>query len=168
MTEPDPNETARIPTPGTSGEPPTEGWPGSTSAEPTAPGSAPSGDASLGTEASDDTFRAEPMSAEPTATEPAPAEPPPAWTPPPTPAPAATDWSPTASPPATRRRKEPDTGRAASVVFGLVMLAIGLWFFAEQTLGLDLPPIRWSQFWPVILIGLGVWIVLGSMRRGSR
>ena len=157
MTEPDPNETARMPTPGTTGEPPTEGWPGSTGGEASAPEAWRSSSAPLGAEAPADTVAAEPF----------PAEPPPAGTPPPTSA-SAPIGAAVMPPPATRRRNEPDTGRAASVVFGLVMLAIGLWFFAEQTLGLDLPSIRWSQFWPVILIGLGVWIVLGSMRRGSR
>lgn len=159
VTERDPNETARMPTPGGSGEPPTEGWPGSTEGEATAPEAWSSADPPLGADAPADTVPADAVVAEPVV-----AEPPAAEIPPPTPTPAPTAWS----PPADRRRSEPDTGRAASVVFGLVLLAVGLWFFAEQTLGLDLPAIRWSQFWPVIIIGLGVWIVLGSMRRGSR
>jgi hypothetical protein len=133
-----------MPTPQDAGAPPTGGWPGSTLepdvASDRAATDGPDG-ATVGTSVSSD---------------------------PPTPA-VATEatWAP---PPAaaSRRRGEPDHGRAASVVFGLVMLAVGLWFFAEQTLGLELPRIRWSTFWPVILIGLGVWIVLGSMRRGSR
>jgi len=72
---------------------------------------------------------------------------------------------PVAPPP---RRVERDRGRTASVLFGLVILGIGLWFFVEQTLGYQLPRIRWSQLWPVFLIVLGLWVVLGSMRRGSR
>jgi uncharacterized membrane protein len=148
VTDPDPNETARMPTPADAGPTPTEGWPGSTevSSSPAATGPAPAASAP-----------ADAAPAPPPAIE-APADPapptPPAWSTPPAVAP--------------KRRQDPDRGRSASIVFGLVMLAIGGWFFAEQTLGLDLPPIRWSQFWPVILIGLGVWIVLGSMRRGSR
>ena len=50
-------------------------------------------------------------------------------------------------------------------VLGLILLAVGLWFFADQTLGLDMPQLRWSQLWPVFLIALGVWTALGSMRR---
>ena len=61
-----------------------------------------------------------------------------------------------------------DRGRLASVLFGLVLLAIGLWFFAEHTLGIDLPTIRWGQLWPVFLILLGGWILLGTLRRNSR
>ncbi len=72
---------------------------------------------------------------------------------------------PVAPPP---RRDDRDRGRTASIMFGLVILGLGLWFFAEHTLGYQLPRIRWSQLWPVFLIGLGLWVVLGSLRRGSR
>ena len=81
--------------------------------------------------------------------------PPPPFDPPP----------PVASP---SRRDERDHGRTASILFGLVFLGLGLWFFAEHTLGYELPRIRWSQLWPAALIIIGVWVVLGSMRRGSR
>ena len=66
------------------------------------------------------------------------------------------------------KRAERDRGRSVSVLFGLVILGLGLWFFVEHTLGYQLPRIRWSQVWPVFLIVLGLWVVLGSMRRGSR
>lgn len=72
---------------------------------------------------------------------------------------------PVAPPP---KRAERDRGRSVSVLFGLVILGLGLWFFVEHTLGYQLPRIRWSQVWPVFLIVLGLWVVLGSMRRGSR
>ena len=65
-------------------------------------------------------------------------------------------------------RRERDHGRTASILFGLVILGVGLWFFAEHTLGIELPRIRWSQIWPLFLVIIGVWVVLGSMRRGSR
>jgi uncharacterized membrane protein len=66
------------------------------------------------------------------------------------------------------RREDRDAGRTASVLFGMVILGLGLWFFAEHTLGYELPRISWSQLWPVTLILIGLWVVLGSMRRGSR
>ncbi|MEO5884400.1 MAG: DUF5668 domain-containing protein [Candidatus Limnocylindrales bacterium] len=53
------------------------------------------------------------------------------------------------------------------MIVGIVLVTVGAWFFAEHTLGLDLPAIRWSQLWPVILIVVGLWVVFGS-RRGSR
>jgi len=70
--------------------------------------------------------------------------------------------------PAQRPRDDMDRGRAASILFGLVILGLGLWFFAEHTLGYELPRIRASQVWPVFIIGIGLWVVLGSLRRGSR
>ena len=75
----------------------------------------------------------------------------------PSPSPAQT------SPPAYWPREQP--GRWGPIVFGGILLVVGLWFFADQTLGLDMPQLRWSQLWPVFIIGLGVWIALGSMRR---
>ena len=65
----------------------------------------------------------------------------------------------------TRPARHDDPGRLASLLFGLLLLGIGLWFFADQTLGLDLPRIRWNQFWPLILIVIGLWVLLGSRRR---
>ena len=58
-----------------------------------------------------------------------------------------------------------DRRRWGPIAAGVVLLVVGLWFFADQTLGLDMPQLRWSQLWPLFLIGLGIWIALGSMRR---
>ena len=55
-----------------------------------------------------------------------------------------------------------------SVIFGFIILAVGLWFFADHTLGLELPTISWSQLWPLLLIAVGGWIVLGTLRRNDR
>lgn len=84
--------------------------------------------------------------------------------PPPTPPPSGPP-PPVAAP---RRRDDRDHGRTASILFGLVLLGLGLWFFAEHTLGYELPRIRWSQLWPAALIVIGLWVVLGSVRRGPR
>jgi len=92
--------------------------------------------------------------AEPTQPSAAPAVVPPEW---PVAAPPAPAWRPVRD----------DPGRWASVIVGIGLVAVGAWFFAEHTLGLDLPAIRWSQLWPLILIVVGVWVVFGS-RRGSR
>lgn len=54
------------------------------------------------------------------------------------------------------------------LVWGVVLIAVGLWFFAERTLRIDLPAIPWNDLWPVLLIGLGAWIVLrGATRRST-
>jgi hypothetical protein len=74
----------------------------------------------------------------------------------------------TATPPPPRSAPRPpdaDRGRNASLILGLVFLVIGGWFFATTTLGLDLPDLDWGQFWPVILIILGLAIVLRSLDR---
>ena len=114
------------------------------------------------------------MQTQPPAAEPPPPTPPPpaAPTPPPaapTPPPASPTPSPAAPtpPPASPSWQPPpaDHGGAASLILGIIILAIGAWFFATQTLGLDLPDLDWGQLWPVILIVLGGWIVYSSVRR---
>jgi hypothetical protein len=52
-----------------------------------------------------------------------------------------------------------------SIVVGLIFVAIGVWYFLDQTLGLDMPRINWRDFWPVILIFLGGVIVFRSVGR---
>jgi uncharacterized integral membrane protein len=61
-----------------------------------------------------------------------------------------------------------DSGRNVSLIFGAIILVIGLWFFATRTLGLDLPDLDWGTFWPVILIAIGAWIVYSALRQRSR
>jgi hypothetical protein len=128
----------------------------------------------------------DPWATDPTATQrttvpdPGAVPPPPAPAAPPSPSPAsapsgasgpATGWGGPGTgwggpaPGGPWRRERRDDGRAGSIVFGLILLAIGTWFFLEQTLGFELPELRWNDLWPVILIGIGLWIVLGAMRR---
>jgi len=94
-----------------------------------------------------------------------PPPPPPPTAPPsptaPTPAPTA-GWAP------PRQAPRRDTGRWWSLIVGLVILGIGLWFFAERTLGIEMPDFRWSQLWPVILIVIGVVVLVGATRRDRR
>lgn len=72
---------------------------------------------------------------------------------------------PSPTPPAETRWRRRGDGSLGTIVFGAILVALGLWFFADQTLGLDMPRIRWSELWPILIIGLGAWIVLGSLRR---
>jgi hypothetical protein len=72
---------------------------------------------------------------------------------------------PSPTPPADTRWRRRGDGSLGTIVFGVILVALGLWFFADQTLGLDMPRIRWSELWPILIIGLGAWIVLGSLRR---
>ena len=84
--------------------------------------------------------------------------PPAAATPPPQPPPqSAPAWSP------PRRERDRD----GALIGGAIILLIGLWFFATTTLGLELPLIDWGQYWPVILIAIGLLIVLRAIRRSA-
>ena len=64
-------------------------------------------------------------------------------------------------------RSRDNDGRTGTIVLGVILVAIGLWFFGDQTLGLDMPELSWSELWPILIIGLGGWIVLGSLRRDA-
>jgi hypothetical protein len=54
--------------------------------------------------------------------------------------------------------------RYGSIVVGLVILAVGLWYFADRTLGLELPRIEADQLWPIAIIGLGAWLIVRPKR----
>lgn len=103
---------------------------------------------------------------EPAATTPPPAEPPPPPTTSSPPGPSIAAPPPPPSQPAWRPPPA-DHGRNASLIFGAIILVVGLWFFATRTLGFDLPDIEWGQLWPLILIGVGAWIVYGATRRNT-
>ena len=64
------------------------------------------------------------------------------------------------------RPPQGDPGRLATVLLGLAVIAIGLWFFAERSLGLAMPRVDWDALWPLVVIGIGAWIALGA--RGRR
>jgi hypothetical protein len=83
-------------------------------------------------------------------------------------APAPTPQVPVAPPAPTWQRTAADSGRTGSVVLGVILVAVGLWFFADQTLGLVMPALDWGDLWPLIIIGIGAWIVLSSLGRRDR
>lgn len=64
----------------------------------------------------------------------------------------------------TQRPRATDGPRYGSIILGLAILGIGLWYFADRTLGLDLPDIDASQLWPVAVIALGVWLIVRPNR----
>ena len=79
---------------------------------------------------------------------------------PPMPPPPAIPPEPTPGPPVA---EGPHFG---SIIVGLIILVIGLWYFAERTLGLALPRLDADQLWPIAVIGIGVWLIVRP-RRGS-
>ncbi len=67
---------------------------------------------------------------------------------------------PPAIPPEPNPRPAADGPRYGSMVIGLIILGVGLWYFAERTLGLDLPRLEADQLWPIAVIGFGVWLIV--------
>jgi hypothetical protein len=53
----------------------------------------------------------------------------------------------------------------AAIIFGLIVLAIGVYYFLDRTLGVAMPAIHWGNLWPVLLILLGAVIVIRSLVR---
>ena len=101
---------------------------------------------------------------------PAAVPPPPGAVPPlpPPPPPPAAPAPPTGWDQPYREHRTNDGSRFLSLLIGIFLIAIGLWFFFERTLGFDMPDIRWSQLWPVILIVIGVVVLFGATRRDRR
>ena len=78
--------------------------------------------------------------------------------------PAASEWrEPPWFPPRDRPAKRGPN--IATVVIGLVLVAIGLYYLLDVTLGVDLPSIRWGSVWPIILIAIGGLIILRASSR---
>lgn len=53
----------------------------------------------------------------------------------------------------------------AGLGLGLAILAIGIWYFLDQTLGLEMPRVDWRSAWPVVLIVIGAVLVFRSAGR---
>jgi hypothetical protein len=67
---------------------------------------------------------------------------------------------------AQRWSKDPAVVGAADTatrVWGLLVLAVGVWFFADITLGMDMPAIAWRDVWPAALIVLGLAVLVRGM-----
>lgn len=92
-------------------------------------------------------------------------EPPPPGEPPPAEPPSATDWrEPPWFPPRDKDRRE-RKANLATIVIGLVILAVGVYYLLDQTLGVTMPRIQWGSLWPVLLIALGGLVLLRSIER---
>lgn len=58
-----------------------------------------------------------------------------------------------------------ETVDIGSRIWGLILLAVGVWFLADVTLDIDLPAVAWRDLWPVALIAIGLVVVLRGARR---
>jgi uncharacterized integral membrane protein len=90
------------------------------------------------------------MAAQPMTT---PADLPPDSETPPAPQPGHPDWRP------PRGRD----GQFGSIVVGLFFLFVGIWFFLDRTLGIEMPDVNWNAVWPVVLVLLGAVILVRSV-----
>ncbi len=61
---------------------------------------------------------------------------------------------------APRRRLDPGT-----MVWGLILIVVGGWFFLDRTLGIDMPDLDWDAIWPVVLILIGGGVILQGLGR---
>lgn len=50
-----------------------------------------------------------------------------------------------------------------AIIFGLLLLTVGGYYFLRNTLGLDIGPIDSEAVWPIVVIALGAWIVLRNL-----
>ncbi|MES1239633.1 MAG: hypothetical protein ABUL57_02090 [Chloroflexota bacterium] len=67
-----------------------------------------------------------------------------------------------------RVSKDPGYKRAADTagrIWGAIILALGIWFLFDYTLGYDMPRIPWGDLWPIGLIVIGLVVILRGMRR---
>ena len=63
---------------------------------------------------------------------------------------------------------DPTVARVADTAaraWGLILLAVGAWFFADVTLAMDMPSVPWGDVWPFALILVGLAILVRGMGR---
>lgn len=56
-------------------------------------------------------------------------------------------------------------GDTAGRVWGLLLIAVGLWFFVQVTLGYRMPAIPWRDAWPLGLIIVGLVVIARGLTR---
>jgi hypothetical protein len=54
--------------------------------------------------------------------------------------------------------------RYGSIIVGLVIIAVGLWYYADRTHGLELPNREADQLWPIAVIAVGAWLIIRPNR----
>jgi hypothetical protein len=49
-----------------------------------------------------------------------------------------------------------------ALLFGLVVLGVGVYYLLANTFGITLPELNWDKIWPLAVVALGVGMVWGS------
>jgi hypothetical protein len=52
-----------------------------------------------------------------------------------------------------------------ALIFGLVVLGVGIYYFAQKTLGLAMPELDWDRLWPLVVIAVGIGILVSNLSR---
>ena len=52
-------------------------------------------------------------------------------------------------------------GRGGGLFWGLVLVIVGSILFAEEVLGIEV----WDNFWPLIIVFIGLFITVSSLRK---
>lgn len=58
---------------------------------------------------------------------------------------------------------EDSRDRGVPLIFGLILVLIGAFFLARSYI----PGIDWEASWPFLLVGIGIALLLGSLRRSA-
>ena len=76
-------------------------------------------------------------------------------------------WQTATPEPDTRREWEPfrneQRSGANALIVGLILVLVGAFFLARSYL----PAIDWDRSWPLLLVGIGVLLLVGALRRSS-
>ena len=59
---------------------------------------------------------------------------------------------------------KPSHDRGVPLIFGLVLVLVGAFFLARSYI----PGIDWEASWPILLVGIGAALLIGSLRRSPR
>jgi uncharacterized membrane protein len=54
------------------------------------------------------------------------------------------------------------------LIFGLIVLGFGVYYFVQKTLGIPIPNLDWDQIWPLLVIALGAGIAFSAWFRADR
>jgi len=52
-----------------------------------------------------------------------------------------------------------------ALIFGVLVLGVGIYYLLANTFGLALPELNWDMIWPIAVIALGVGILWGAWNR---
>lgn len=64
-----------------------------------------------------------------------------------------------------RRRHRDRRSGTVGIVVGVILIAIGGYYFLDRTLGIAMPRIQWGRLWPILLIVVGGLIIIRSFQR---